>query len=114
MFGTTYYVLAISSTTTFTVSLTLGGTVVPLVTTATVFSVQQTTATLALNQLVTFNSPNNNIGQTLTISATAATTNLITAGGFIVSSTIVSAVLIAPITTIIATTLASPIGSPMP
>ena len=111
MFGTTYYVLAISSTTTFTVSLTLGGTVVPLVTTATVFSVQQTTATLALNQLVTFNSPNNNIGQTLTISATAATTNLITAGGFIVSSTIVSAVLIAPITTIIATTLASPIGA---
>ena len=113
MVGATYYVLTIASTTSFTVSSTMGGTVFPLLTTTGTFAVQQTTATLALNQTVTFNSPNNNIGQTLTISATTVSSNLITTGGFIVNATVVSGntIWIAPITTIIATTLASPIGA---
>ena len=113
MVGTTYYVLTLDSSTTFTVSATLGGTVFPLITTSGAFAVQQTTATLALNQAVTFNSPSNNIGQTLTISATTVSSNLITTGGFIVNATVVSGntIYLAPIATIIATTLASPVGA---
>jgi hypothetical protein len=84
--NTVYYVLTVPTSTTFTVSVALGGVTVALTSATGSITVQQSTAGLSINQPMSFS----NASTPLTIASTTVSTNILTASAIAVTATTVT------------------------